>query len=83
MYLVQIEIECDDSLGVKLMNEYEIIKTTNEMDFNGISRMRVWEVHKELGKVRELHSLGWQPNCLIQYADEDGTIVISGYGEDH
>ena len=37
----------------------------------------------EFGKIKSLHYVGWQPRCLIEIADEDGNIVISGYGTDH
>lgn len=37
----------------------------------------------EFGKIKPLHYVGWQPRCLIEIADEDGNIVISGYGTDH
>lgn len=35
------------------------------------------------GEVKELFYQGWQPNCLIEIVDSDGTIVASGYGTDH
>lgn len=35
------------------------------------------------GKATEIHYVGWQPNCLIELADSNGIIRVSGYGPDH
>jgi hypothetical protein len=42
----------------------------------------IWEV-TEFGKLTHLHYVGWQPDCLIEFATDDGTVVHGGYGVDH
>ena len=80
-YFVQIKTEDGEVLNT-LMSEGEIIKVANEMDFNGCADICVYVISK-FGTLEKLAYKGWQPNCLIQFVDTNGNVVIEGYGEDH
>lgn len=80
-YLVQW-IDDDGFSHARLMHSNEVIKYDCESDIYGINDMRVYDV-MEHGKVKELKSPGWLPNCEIIWRDEDGNDVIHGFGEDH
>lgn len=43
---------------------------------------KIYEV-TEFGVITPIHYVGWQPDCLIEFANEAGEIVLSGYGVDH
>jgi hypothetical protein len=43
---------------------------------------KIYEVTK-FGVITPIHYVGWQPNCLIEFANEAGEIILSGYGVDH
>ena len=82
-YLVQIAYYDDDEISSELMTEYQVIKFINMLDcYDHVKDYNVFDM-SEFGKIKPLHYTGWKPNCLIELADEDGNIVISGYGEDH
>ena len=85
-YLVQMIIDIDDEElcvnHVVLMNEYELIHFVDFLDCNPVDYYKVYDV-SVFGIINELHYTGWQPNCLIEFADNDGNVVVSGYGEDH
>ena len=44
-----------------------------------------WRIYSidEFGVVAPIHYVGWQPDCLIEFANDNGEIVLSGYGIDH
>lgn len=78
-YLVQRMI--DDELCAVLMTKKELIDYIDMDDCHG-EEYKVFDV-SEFGKIKELHYVGWQPQCLIELKDADGNIVVSGYGTDH
>lgn len=81
-FLVQYAIEGSKKIINKIVNSCWIINATNERDFNGIEEMHVFDV-TDLGKIKPLHYRGWQPECLIEYVDDENNVVIHGYGADH
>lgn len=81
-FLVQYVIEGCEEFVNKIVNSCWIINATNEMDFNGIEELHVFNI-AEFGKIKQLHYRGWQPGCLIEYVDDEENVVIRGYGKDH
>jgi hypothetical protein len=71
----------EDYKRVELMSEAELIKFIDFQDIYGES-FYIYEV-TEFGYVEELHYVGWQPMCLIEFANAEGEIVLTGYGTDH
>ena len=71
----------EDYEDVSLMTASELI---NYIDMQDIvtETFEIYEV-TNFGYVTPIHYVGWQPMCLIEFATDDGTIVLSGYGEDH
>jgi hypothetical protein len=47
-----------------------------------IVELHVYDI-TEFGKIKPLHYTGWQPGCLVEYTDDEGNVVIRGYGKDH
>ena len=80
-YLIQRISSYDDEYFVSLMSENELINYI-DMDDCHNETYNIFDV-SEFGKIKELHYVGWQPGCLIELKDEDGNIVVSGYGTDH
>lgn len=80
-YLIQRISSYDDEHFVSLMSENELINYI-DMDDCHNETYNIFDV-SEFGKIKELHYVGWQPVCLIELKDEDGNIVVSGYGTDH
>ena len=81
-YLVQMTFD-DGDFCASLMNEYELIHFVDTLDYNdSVTFYKVYDV-SVLGEIKRIHYVGWRPNCLIEFADDDGNVVISGYGEDH
>ena len=71
----------DNEMWCSLMSDYELIDYINFSDCHD-EYYRIFEV-SEFGKAKPCHYKGWQPMCLIEVVDEDGNVVLSGYGEDH
>lgn len=71
----------EDYEDVSLMTEGELIHYIDMQDYCS-ETFEIYEV-TEFGKVVHIHYVGWQPMCLIEFATDDGTIVLSGYGVDH
>ena len=71
----------EDYEDVSLMTEGELIHYIDMQDYYS-ETFEIYEV-TEFGKVVHIHYVGWQPMCLIEFATDDGTIVLSGYGVDH
>jgi hypothetical protein len=72
-----------DEVFSEIVTEYRIVHFVNMLDCNdGIKDYKVFDV-SEFGKFKQLHYCGWKPGCLIEFVDDDGNIVISGYGDDH
>lgn len=81
-YLIQYCHEDDDEVCAKICTDLEIIKMVSESDFTGINNIVVYDFPAP-GEIRKLRYLGWQPNNLIVFVDNDGNEAIRGYGEDH
>ena len=79
MYLVQRVI--DGERVNSLMNADELIQYINMSDCFD-EEWHIYDV-SEFGKVIPIHYVGWQPDCLIQFANDNDVIVLSGYGTDH
>lgn len=79
VYLVQRII--DGEFMCSLMNDLELIHYIDMQDIC-TEEYTIWDM-SEVGAARRLHYSGWQPGCLIEIIDEDGNVVISGYGVDH
>ena len=82
-YLVQTTYYDEDEDFSELMTEYKVVSFINMLDcYDHVKEYKVFDI-SEFGKIKPLHYTGWQRECLIELADDDGNIVISGYGEDH
>ena len=81
-FLVQYAIEGIEEFTNKIVNSCWIINATNESDINEIVELHVYDI-TEFGKIKPLHYTGWQPGCLVEYTDDEGNVVIRGYGKDH
>lgn len=79
-FLVQRKFPDGDET-TSLMNEHQLISYIN-MDDCHDEKYELYDV-TVFGKVTPCHYTGWQPGCLIEVADENGEILLSGYGEDH
>lgn len=64
------------------------IMTVNELinyiDMQDIisENYEIYEV-TEFGTVTPIHYVGWQPGCLIEFVNDKGEVILSGYGTDH
>lgn len=85
-YLVQMIIDRNDEdlcePCASLMTEYELIHFVDFLDCNPVDDYEIYDV-STFGKITPIHYKGWQPRCLIEFVDDDGNVVVSGYGEDH
>lgn len=84
LFLVQriMDIDTDEEVRTSsLMTLRELVHYIDMQDIVSES-YDIWEV-TEFGKMIHLNYVGWQPGCLIEFATDDGTVVHSGYGEDH
>lgn len=72
----------DEEYCCSFMNDYELIEYVDMSDCYDYEDYEIWDM-SEFGKAKRIHYVGWQPNCLIEFADENGEIVLSGYGTDH
>ena len=79
-FLVQRMI--DGELYSSIMAPRELINYIDMDDCHG-ELYEIYDVSSTFGEVKKLHYVGWQPNCLIEIADENGNIVLRGYGTDH
>ena len=71
----------DNEVCGSIYTENELIAYI-DMDDCSDEEYRIYDI-SVFGEVKELFYRGWQPNCLIEIIDGDGTIVASGYGTDH
>lgn len=78
--IMDIDLNTEERFS-SLMTPTELIRYIDEQDFYSES-YDIYEV-TEFGKVVHINYIGWQPNCLIEFATDDGTVVLSGYGTDH
>lgn len=84
LFLVQriVDIDTEDEYRTStLMTPDELVHYIDMQDYCSES-YDIYDV-TEFGKVVHIHYVGWQPMCLIEFATDDGTIVLSGYGIDH
>ncbi len=54
----------------------------DESDFTGIWFKKIFDV-TDSENIKEIRYRGWQPNCLIEFVDNDNNVVLRGYGTDH
>ena len=78
-FLVQRRI--DDEVYSTIMTELQLIDYISMDDCHDES-YEIYDI-STFGKVKKLHYVGWQPMCLIEIADENGEVVLSGYVTDH
>jgi predicted transcriptional regulator len=71
----------EDYEDASLMTASELI---NYIDMQDIvtETFEIYEV-TNFGYVTPIHYVGWQPMCLIEFANAEGEIVLTGYGTDH
>ena len=64
-----------------LMTESELIGYINMSDCHD----ETWKIYdvSVYGKVEPIFYAGWQPDCLIEFINSRGQVVVSGYGTDH
>ncbi len=79
-WLVQRIFEGNERFNT-LMNDSELIHYIDVQDFVG-EQFHIYDV-SEFGNVKRVYYVGWQPNCLIEFKNEEGKVVLSGYGTDH
>ena len=72
----------DNEISRQLMSDNELIRCIDASNYTGIHIIKIFDV-SEPTNIYEIHYVGWQPNCLIQFADSKGNVVLSGYGTDH
>lgn len=79
-FLVQRVI--DGEVYPKIMTENELISYINMADCHD-EMFEIFDCTSMFGGIKKLYYKGWQPNCLIEIVDENGFIVLRGYGTDH
>ena len=80
-FLVYFE-DLDGYNGKALLSADEVIRMKDENDFTDREITRAFDV-TDPDNIKEIHSKGWQPNCLIEFVYDNGDIAIRGYGTDH
>lgn len=78
-FLVQKNIEGE--VYVRLYTETELISYLNLSDCSD-EEYRIFDI-STFEEIKEVFYKGWQPCNLIEIADSNGNIVLSGYGTDH
>ena len=66
---------------VSLMTESELIEYVNMSDCHD-EDWRIYDV-SVYGEIKPIFYAGWQPDCLIEFINSIGQVVLSGYGTDH
>ena len=79
-FLVQRVI--DDEVFPTIMTANELINYIDMEDCHE-EMYEIYDCTSMFGEVKKLHSKGWQPNCLIEIVDDEGKVVLKGYGTDH
>ena len=64
-----------------LMSAGELIHYIDMQDYCE-EDYHIYEI-TEFGTIIPIYYFGWQPDCLIEFVDDNGTVVLSGYGVDH
>lgn len=78
-FLVQKHIEGETY--TRICTETELISYLDMSDCSD-EEYRIFDI-SFWGKVKEVFYRGWQSNRLIEVVDNDGNVVLSGYGTDH
>lgn len=71
----------EDSRDNTIMTSSELIHYIDMQDICS-ENYKIYEI-TEFGMPIEIFYRGWQPGCLIEFADSKGQIILSGYGTDH
>ena len=71
----------DEYRSSSIMTASELIHYIDMQDIC-YEKYDIFEI-TEFGKFVHLHYVGWQPDCLIEFANDNGEVVLSGYGTDH
>lgn len=71
----------EDYEDVSLMTANELINYIDMQDIYS-ETFEIYEV-TNFGYVTPIRYIGWRPNCEISFANEEGEIVLTGYGTDH
>lgn len=79
-FLVQRVI--DDEVFPTIMTTNELINYIDMEDCHE-EMYEIYDCTSMFGEVKKLHYKGWQPNCLIEIVDDEGKVVLKGYGTDH
>lgn len=81
-YLVQrVCLWDNDTRENTIMNSDELIHYIDMLDYCH-EKYKIYEI-TEFGTFREIFYRGWQPDCLIEFVDNKGQIILSGRGTDH
>jgi hypothetical protein len=81
-YLVQrVCLWDNDTRENTIMNSDELIHYIDMLDYCH-EKYKIYEI-TEFGTFREIFYRGWQPDCLIEFVDNKGQVVLSGRGTDH
>ena len=78
-FLVQRKL--DGETWCSLMTESELIDYINMDDCHG-EAYDIYDV-STFNEIIHCYYVGWQPNGLIEVSDNNGKIILRGYGEDH
>lgn len=79
-FLVQKVI--DDEVFPTIMTANELINYIDMEDCHE-EMYEIYDCTSMFGEIKKLHYKGWQPNCLIEIVDDEGKVVLKGYGTDH
>ena len=71
----------EDSRENTIMTTDELIHYIDMQDYCR-ENYKIYEI-TEFGTFEEIFYRGWQPNCLIEFVDKKGQIILSGRGTDH
>ena len=85
-YLLKIWWSDEDTkeADVRLMSEAELIKWFDMSDCYPDFGYEVFAIDPTYREPPfQITYCGWQPNCLIEFVDNYGVVVASGYGTDH
>lgn len=66
----------------EIANELQVINFVDFSDLYDWDDFKVYEITNP-GEVIPLIYKGWQPGCLIEFMNDKGEVVLSGYGTDH
>lgn len=73
---------CDEVRDNQIANELQLIHFVDFSDLYDWIDFKVYEITNP-GEIVRLTYRGWQPGCLIEFVNDKGEVVLSGYGTDH